>query len=326
MTLTRSLFLFFTGVILSNFLIAQTSGEYFGQEPPGKLPELFAPQIISTGGDELNAAFSPDGKEFFFSQRRGYQFTIFMMQIDEEGNWTGPVLAPFSGEFSEADPIFNSNGSRIYYCSTRPDSAEVVQRDFNTCFVERTDDGWSDPQFMPYSTNDDELFISFTEDENAFYFHKRDSTILNIYFVEKNENGYSEAIKMGEEINSVYRDFDPMIAPDGSYLLFSSTRPGNLGRGDLYISFRKDDGGWTDAINMGPEINSTGMDYCPSLSPDGKYLFFSSYRPIMIRDKGERYDSEELLNMYRGPGNGLGDIYWVDAKVIEELREETLGL
>ena len=103
-------------------------------------------------------------------------------------------------------------------------------------------------------------------------------------------------------------------------------RYGTVHEGQTWVIDLEDDGSWTDAINMGPEINSTGMDYCPSLSPDGKYLFFSSYRPIMIRDKGERYDSDELLNMYRGPGNGLGDIYWVDAKVIEELREEILGL
>lgn len=324
MTKFKTKLLCLSGIMMISLVQAQPSGKYFGQEPPGKTPELFAPHFISTAGDELNAAFSPDGRSFFFSLRRGYQFTIFTTRMDENGLWSPVELAPFSGAFSEADPVFNADGSRIYYCSTLPDSMQTLTRDFNTCFVELTADGWSNPQSMPYSSNEDELFISFTEDEQLFFFHKRDEDILNIYYAAKNGDVFSNAVRMGEEVNSAYRDFDPFIAPDGNFLLFSSTRPGNMGRGDLYICFRKGDGSWTEAINMGPEINSTGMDYCPSLSPDGKYLFFSSYRPIMIRDKADRYDSDEILNMYRGPGNGLGDIYWVDAGIIDDLRKEVL--
>ena len=41
-------------------------GPYLGQKPPGMTPEIFAPGIISTNLDERIAAFTPDGKEFYF--------------------------------------------------------------------------------------------------------------------------------------------------------------------------------------------------------------------------------------------------------------------
>jgi len=89
---------------------------------------------------------------------------------------------------------------------------------------------------------------------------------------------------------------------------------------DLYISFRKNDGSWTQTKNMGDKINSNEIEYCPYVSPDGKYLFFTSYRrPERAFPKG-LVSYEDIIKMYNSPQNGFGDIYWVDAKIIEELK------
>ncbi|MCP4723396.1 MAG: hypothetical protein GY863_00090, partial [bacterium] len=77
-------------------------------------------------------------------------------------------------------------------------------------------------------------------------------------------------------------------------------RPGGYGSADLYICFRQSDGTWSDPVNMGANVNSNGYDYCAILSPDEKHLFFSSSR------------------------TGNGDVYWVDAKIIEELKPEDI--
>lgn len=84
------------------------------------------------------------------------------------------------------------------------------------------------------------------------------------------------------------------IAPDGSFLLFdASNRPGGQGgEGDVYVSFRNPDGTWGEGQNLGDEVNSPGTNFVPSLSPNGKYLFFSMYR----------------------------DIYWASAEVIHRLK------
>ncbi len=71
-----------------------------------------------------------------------------------------------------------------------------------------------------------------------------------------------------------------------------------LGQGDLYVSFQNSDSSWSPLKNMGAEVNSVERDFCPMVTPDGKYLFFSSKRL------------------------GVGDIFWVDADVIEALRDD----
>ena len=89
------------------------------------------------------------------------------------------------------------------------------------------------------------------------------------------------------------------VAHDESYLIVSIYgRKDGFGDGDLYISFRRPDGSWSLLKNMGSAVNSDKRDFCPMVTPDGKYLFFSSKRV------------------------GEGDIFWVDAKIIEALRDE----
>jgi len=103
---------------------------------------------------------------------------------------------------------------------------------------------------------------------------------------------------LGPSVNTRFREFDPFVAPDHSYLIFASERPGGQGGADLYISFRNPDGSWSEARNMGPGVNSGDADFTPMLSPDGAYLFLTSRR------------------------GGSSDLYWVNARVIEELRPE----
>ena len=75
---------------------------------------------------------------------------------------------------------------------------------------------------------------------------------------------------------------------------------------------------------MGPEINSNEMDIAPFITYDGKYLFFSSSRKIYksFFEKPVTYD--EKIKIMSSPGNGDNDIYWVDAKIIEKLREKII--
>jgi hypothetical protein len=112
---------------------------------------------------------------------------------------------------------------------------------------------------------------------------------------------YADPIFLGSDINSEKHDWDAYIAPDESYIVFSSLgREDTHGTMDLYISFKKEDGNWTQSKNMGLDVNSAFDEICPSVTLDGNYLFFTSRR------------------------KGNSDIYWVSAKIIEELRPENL--
>jgi hypothetical protein len=86
---------------------------------------------------------------------------------------------------------------------------------------------------------------------------------------------------------------------DESYLIVCQDKTEGHGKYDLYISFRLDDGSWSNPVDMGKEINSSASEFRPYVTPDGKYLFFTS----------NRIDSD------------TGNIFWADADVIEKLKQ-----
>ena len=107
---------------------------------------------------------------------------------------------------------------------------------------------------------------------------------------------------LGMPINSTTWE-SGIIAPDGSYLIFTSQRPGGIGRSDLYITFKKEDNSWTTPANM-KSINISGIASTtdPTISPDGRFMFFVHYN----RTK---------------PGE-TRDIYWVSTKIIEDMKNK----
>ncbi|TFG74501.1 MAG: hypothetical protein E4H23_11925 [Chrysiogenales bacterium] len=143
----------------------------------------------------------------------------------------------------------------------------------------------------------------------------------DIYISRFENDQYAEPENLGSAINNEHFDMDPFIAPDESYLIFSSSRPGGSGNNDLYISFRKPDGGWSAAVNMGSAVNSYAHEIHPFVSRDGKYLFFCSKRRIAYkRHSDPPLSFPDKINWLAKPGNELEDIYWVDAGIIKKLK------
>lgn len=87
-------------------------------------------------------------------------------------------------------------------------------------------------------------------------------------------------INLGDSVNSPDFNLDPFIAPDECYTIFVRVDWERKSPSDLFISFRQDNGDWTGAINMAERINSNARELCPTVSPDGKYFFFSSNRIV----------------------------------------------
>ncbi len=274
-------------------------GPYLGQKPPGMTPEIFAPGYISTEKRELNSVFTPDGKEFYFSiSTPGSGYKIYFTELLEKG-WSQPKPVPFSSQKSDVDMCITPDGKRMYFGSNRPVNAKP-QEDMKIWYVERTDNAWSEAKYLDSPINDGRRALYPTVSlKGTMYFQAIRSDThgpRDIYYSEWIDGKYAEPVRLGESINSEYAEGDVLIAPDESFLIVNcSGRPDTDGRSDLYISFKKDDGTWAELKNMGSKINSSGTDYCPMLSPDGKYFFYT------------RTDT------------GNGDIYWVDAQIIQEL-------
>lgn len=305
-------------------------GPYLGQKEPGLKAELFAPGSVSTGLNELNAAFSPDGSEFYFSIRNGWQMVVCVMKKDGE-RWRQPEAAPFSSmEYSTSDPFFSSDGNTLFFCSNRPSPLRKNSSDWNIWAMRRTGGKWGDPEYLSFNTEKNELYVSAARNGNIYfgadYGNKTGAFDINktdLYVSRFDGKNYLPAEKLSDSVNEAdYPEWDPFIAPDESYIIFTSTKPGGFGSGDMYISFRKPDGSWSGARNMGSKTNSSSQDYCPNLSPDGKYLFFTSYRAKPFSKNLSYGELREYLN---GPQNGSGgDIYWISSRIIEQLKEEYL--
>lgn len=276
------------------------SGPYLGQTPPGSTPVVFAPDVVSTEGPELNAVFSADGKEFYFTREVGWRIEV-MRQVD--GVWTLPKATKPAGEYGAVDPFMTRDGLHLYFSTDRPlDGKGPGTRDRDIWVTTRTARGLSEPSSLGETVNSKQgdYYPTLTNRGDLYFCSRREGGQggHDIYRARLVHGRFERPENLGAPINTEYWDFDPFIAPDESYLIFGSDRPGGLGRWDLYISFRTKDGSWSPPRNMGKPINGPGNDLTPMLSPDGRYLFFASDRA------------------------GSNDIYWVDARVIEPFRPQ----
>lgn len=303
-------------------------GPYLGQNPPGMTPEIFAPGIISTGYSERIAAFTPDGKELCYALW-GSPHGVILHTREVNGLWTKPEVASFSGQY-QGDFTMSSDGNRIVFSSNRPFvGTGTPQDDYYTWIVERTESGWGKPKPFGPLINSSESFAgcpTIANNGNLYFFSDRTGGKGNddIWMSEFVTDDYTEPVNLGNSINTVDFDLDPFIAPDESYIIFTRIDKERKGNADLFISFQKDNGSWTKAINMGEKINSSGWEFCPTVSPDGRYFFFTSNRTLYEPYSEIPLTYERKLEILNSPGNGSSDIYWVDAKIIEDLKPDEI--
>jgi Tol biopolymer transport system component len=272
-------------------------GDYLGQPEPGLTPELFAPGIVSGHGfnsEHSPAVFSPDGKEVYWTQK--FKGPILLMTL-EDGAWTAPQRAPFCSEYGDGEPIFSPDGEKLFFLSLRPVEPGGPTDKENIWFMQRTPDGWSEPSPVSPLINDYDLhwLFSIAGDGTIYFASTRDGGFgtRDIYSSRLIAGEYEEPVNLGETINSEGIEHTPYIAPDESYLIFvSSGQNPTPDSFTFHISYRNDDGSWTAPVNVGEKINAIEWSLCPYVTPDGQFMFFI----------------------------GAGDIYWVEAGFIEDLR------
>lgn len=284
------------------------TGPYFGQEPPGMIPEVFAPALLSKSQPEwaFCAEFSPDHREFYFSSvdvERDIDQILWMRRV---GNtWTKPEPAPFNTAHNTHDSRISPDGSRLFYRSRRPlPGSDAPESGHYAWVVSREGKGWGPPR--PVETGGAPLktgHLGVARDGTLYFAYRSEGNVgeADIHRSRLVNGAYSAPENLGPGINTRYLEGDAFVAPDGSYLIVSVwNRPGNNGGSDLYISFRRDDGSWTALRNLGEPINTKNNENCATLSPDGKYLFYVSVDV-----------SVEVATC---------TTYWVDAKILERYR------
>jgi Tol biopolymer transport system component len=288
-------------------LVTDLKGKYLGQKPPGMAATLFAEGIVSTDSIEHSSpAFSPDGHIVLWTKIYDGKPAFLVEMRNVNGVWTNPAPPSFAipGK-DEFYPIFSVDGKKLYFSSRRPLPPNYPKlEDMWIWEVENKINGWGIPKPLDSTIMKGFEYGHSASGKETLYFSSRrpGSGDFDIYFAKRINQSYQKPQKLRDGINTSGYEDGPFIAPDESYLIFESQRPESVeGSIDLFICFKQKDGTWGNPKNMGPRINTKYSERFAMVSPDGKYLFFGSNR------------RQSTDNLYF-------DIYWIDARVIYELK------
>jgi Tol biopolymer transport system component len=288
------------------------TGPYLGQKPPGKTPELFAPEIFNPNFYSWYHSvivFSPDGKEAFWQAGRKnsadnqFEERLFTTkQINEK--WTEPMMLPFL-EGNGDSPVISPDGKKLFFLSVQPIPGLNMQRPKENIWVSvRIGDRWSEPKPLSETINSLDLHWQISQDKNGnLYFGKwrvdpetRRTLEHDIYVARLQNDKYEVPEKLEFTINNPdTRQFSPHISPEGDYLLFSRTTKNAPFKTTLHLSYLDKAGRWMPPLNLSDMLHITGEN--AKITPDGKYMFF--------------------LKSGR-------EVYWMDASFIKELRPKEL--
>ncbi|HYY55704.1 MAG TPA: hypothetical protein VE842_00150 [Pyrinomonadaceae bacterium] len=288
-------------------------------------PTIFAEGSLCTGDYESHPAFTPDGKTVYFLKNNpSFTFWTIVVSRFHNGRWTTPEVAPFSGQYSDADPFITPDGNRFYFISNRPLASAAGAKpkgDLDIWFMEKTANGWSEPKNAgaPINSPGNEWYPTITSAGTIYFGSDREGGKgrTDLYRARLINAVYNEALNLGEPFNTQFNEFEPFIAPDESFLIFMcGGRADSRGGFDLYISYNRA-GVWTTPANLGDKINSSGNELSPKISPDGRYFFWTSTRDFTDKPPEKPLTYGELSSRLRSPRNGLGDIYQIDISALK---------
>ena len=273
---------------------------YFGLTSPDNKPKIFNPSFISDSTFVQNCCFSPDGKEFYYAET--------------DGNWSYInifFVKNINGEISEPEQLFSElpfclapfvsyDNDKIFFISGQNDSIFsgdifIAKREGNT---------WGKPKMLngPINSQYDEWEVSVSKRSTLYFSSNRPGGYgdMDVYKSEVINGSYNKIENLGRPINTHSLDECAYIAPDESYIIFNSWKKSKHKGNNLYISFNNN-GKWTNPKSLGDNINTDELDIYPYVSPDGKYIFFTSRK--------KPYNCVEPSKFY-----------WVSTSIIDSLR------
>ncbi|HWZ98105.1 MAG TPA: hypothetical protein VN025_10110 [Candidatus Dormibacteraeota bacterium] len=303
------------------------------------VPALFAEGTISTPNDEEGGVFSPDGNEFYFTvlnpTTTAARISLLCVSHWRNGVWSKPEVVAFSGKYFDLPARVSPDGKTLYFSSSRPIPGQK-ERVLGIWKVERTADGWSEPVALPAPINSGDGHwnwgASVTGDGTMYFTSDRDQPGRpQIYRAKFADGSYQTPEKLGPEINSEFNDSDPFVSADESLLFFTSvgeegppfrhradalyTGGFPYARGEIYASVRVG-GKWTQAKHLEHGVNTVADEGYPSLTPDGKFLIFTSGRSAFTVPVAKRLDMQELERNLHSTNNALGNIYTIPVSAL----------
>lgn len=219
---------------------------------------------------------SPDGKMRVYVAQRGDIVDLMLQRKMSDGDWSEPTQLDFPKRESNTSPRFFPDGS-LYYSSDARHPRRPGRKDLNIWRVDFVAGAFGTPEVLPDVINTgshEDSFAPLGEGRAIF-----SSTTLggaggyDLYIAEQSGGAWTVR---PFPYNTAMADSHPATSPDGNVLVWYAHMPfdGIYGVVDLFVSERQGDG-WSEPKNLGPVINSAGIDYGPGFSSDGERLFFS---------------------------------------------------
>lgn len=253
----------------------KTKDAYLGQQRPSDTPQIFAPGLLADAGTFPmgRVAFSADGKEFYFAQNdsweSGDRAKIKRIRFVDHHWGNASVIAEQC-----LSPTLSPDGDTLYM-------RRIIKGGSmrNVWEAHRAGDGWSAPaaylaenfgvyDFMP--THSGNAYVGSEPDAED-----KKNGITYAYSLLTVAGGEAKVKSLGRPLNEPGFNGDLYIAPDESYMIVSAKETSTF-ESQLYISFRKRDGSWTEPVSLGEKINGgLAHRWGQYVSPDGKFLFYT---------------------------------------------------
>jgi Tol biopolymer transport system component len=236
----------------------------------------FAEGVISVPNTGCTS-FTPDGKTVFFVRFPTRPVTIVMSHY-RDGKWTTPEVAPFSGKYNDGDPAVAPDGKRIFFWSQRPSPDKPADRPIPDLWYSDFENGaWSEAKPVGAKLTLGTGGPSVAADGTLYFFRSERSADglgrARLMRSKPVEGGYANSEPLPAPLD-VPGAYDPYIAPDQSFIVFSQPATPGVRKSDLWVSYR-DGEKWSEPRNLGPLVNGAESNACSGVSPDGQFLYFS---------------------------------------------------
>ncbi len=268
-------------------LIACAAGVLRAQEPTS-----FAPGAIPDSASALSPVFARDCRTVWYTIGTGGATSTIVMSHKADGKWTDPVTAAFSGQWRDLESSMAPSGKYLVFASNRPatDGGAPIDgnwggkaqpgRGGNLWRVDRHGDGWGKPVRLPDVINAvTSVFSPAVAADGSLYFMKPtpETGKFQIYRSQMTNGQYGPPERLPWS-DDRWSNVDPAVAPDESFVIFSSSRPPTAEHDlDLFIVYRRN-GVWGEPQSLGPRVNSPSGEIEARLSPDTRTLFWASKR------------------------------------------------
>ena len=254
--LTSILLSFLCGKIFSQTI--PTDSLYLGQKLPGDTPKAFNLSVSSKFFAAERIVISNDGSEIYYSELKNY-YPVNTPRIRNYrysgGQWTGPFEL-FDGFMA---PALSVTGDTMYFENGNSETFYSVKKGQN----------WSEPKRM-LTGLDLAHYLQVTGKGNYYVSSRPKNTIGVSDWCKLEMNGAdTAAIGLDMPLNTAWDNLDFFVARDEGYMIVATPF-------GLAVSYPKVNGGWTNPRGLDTKINfGLGM-WGPFVTPDNKYLFYST--------------------------------------------------